>query len=561
MEKINRKRLLYTICFMVLCGIDFVRNTQNGDLWRAANNTTGLVMMVMIGNKLPVRKLVTPVTILYSVVCALAAGYGFLHYGEPVLHMYYLTFVMAVLNLWWIGIFGWYFFKERRKYFYKPWSKLAVMGVVLTALMIFSRSGRVWPLWFLVMFSMYYAVDYTREERESQLNGMIDGTILSFFCLQIFAYGFRPYDEVRYLGAFNNCNITALHYLVVYTMVLIRLHQLHMKGAKRGWKLFYYLGAAGMLGFQFLTMGRTAWISSIVLTLMYGFLVMKKIWRITFRKLVLQGIGLGLATVLLFPLVFATVRYLPTILHYPVWFGAEYSIEKVHSFDDWDSWKYVEMDEFLEAVFGRIYRTFRVHSKESSLPASRTDQLVYAGGCDCVGTVAGPLELSMNNLILITQDKAQERSDGEQENMEITLVGPKGMDTALNVRLTIYKTYLEHLNLLGHGEDEGHYIIVDQDNYMVWHAQNLWLQVLYSYGIPAGIIFLCLTPYILYLGVKKLLRYSQDPLSITALFICSVFFLYGIMEMVWNVGQLIFFLFFFVLKELGSEEGLQRKKQ
>ena len=47
------------------------------------------------------------------------------------------------------------------------------------------------------------------------MDGMVDGTIISFFMLQIFAYGFRPYDVVRYIGAFSNSNITALHYLLV----------------------------------------------------------------------------------------------------------------------------------------------------------------------------------------------------------------------------------------------------------------------------------------------------------------------------------------------------------
>jgi len=45
-------------------------------------------------------------------------------------------------------------------------------------------------------------------------DGLANGIILGFFLIQIFAYGFRPYDEVRYKGAYSNCNVNSLMYLM-----------------------------------------------------------------------------------------------------------------------------------------------------------------------------------------------------------------------------------------------------------------------------------------------------------------------------------------------------------
>lgn len=620
MKKIFEKRLLFIICFMLLNGIDFVRNTQNGDLWNTAANATGLVMMLIIGCKMPLKKMVTPVNIIWTIICVGLVGYGVSHNYGPILQMYHLAFAVAVMNVWWIVIFAKHILLNRQEYFEGKPGKLAILGLVLTALMTFSRSGRVWPIWFCAMFTMFYLQKYTKKEQEELLDGMLDGNILSFFCLQIFAYGFRPYDEPRYLGAFNNCNITALHYLVIYTMVLLKLHQMHMRGEKRIWKVIFYIGACGMLCFMFLTMGRTSWIAAIVLTLVYGLMVMRGIWKLTIQKLILRGAALGISTMILFPVVFGTVRYLPTILHHPIWFGAEYSIDKVHSFDPADSWKYVEMDEFLEQVFGRIIRTFGLweeNNVNANQQGSVEEEKIFVAGKNMtlVGKVvsaeADQIAISDMNAVedmnpvldgnavedteLISEANASERAelvsevnatedsdivaetnvvDGTEEaevDMEAILeycrqhpetyvfsVGPLEMDRSLNIRLTIVDVYLRNLNLLGHTQNEGHYEIVDQEFAMIWHAQNLWLQVFYSYGIPTGILFLIATVYILILTIKKIKRAPEDPYSIFSFFVCITFFLYGTMEMVWNIGQLIFFMFFFVLYGLGKQEKNSR---
>lgn len=608
MKKISGKRILFIICFMLLNGIDFIRNTQNGDWWNTAANATGLVMMLMIGCKMPLKKLVTPVNVIWTIVCVGATGYAVCHNQGPILKMFHLAVAVAIMNVWWIVIFGKYILQHRKEYFHGKPGFLAMVGMAMTLLMTFSRSGRVWPIWFFLMFSMFYLQGYTREEQEELLDGMLDGNIISFFCLQIFAYGFRPFDEPRYLGAFNNCNITALHYLTIYTMVLLKLHQMHMRGDKLIWKGIFYIGACGMLCFQFLTMGRTSWIASIVITILYGLLVMKKIWKATWKRLVLQGAALGVSTVILFPVVFGTVRFLPTILHHPVWFGAEYSIDKVHSFDPADSWKYVEMDEFLEQVFGRIIHTFgkweenNVYSqyqedKDLSIPrdekvlegvtvaqmvsAQEDSVSLHLVNKEEFGTAVNNLSaLCEKNLFVDAEnagandESAVETGEAEGTNEDeaeqdagidweyirnhpetyVFSVGPLEMDRSLNIRMTIVAVYLKNLNLLGHGQDEGHYIVADQDFSMIWHAQNIWLQVFYSYGIPTGILFLIATVYILCATYKKMYRYSENPYSIFSFFVCITFFLYGTMEMVWNIGQLIFFMFFFVLYGVGKKE-------
>jgi len=572
MKKISGKQILFTLCFMMLNGIDFIRNTQNGDLWNTAANATGLVMMLIIGSKMPLKKMVTPVNVIWTIMCVGATGYAVWYNQGPIFKMYHLAVAVAVMNVWWIFIFGKHMILHRDEYFVGKPGFLAILGLLMTVLMTFSRSGRIWPIWFCAMFTMFYLQKYTKEEQYALLDAMVNGNILSFFCLQIFAYGFRPYDEPRYLGAFNNCNITALHYLIIYTMVLLKLHQMHMKEEKKVWKAVFYIGACGMLCFQFLTMGRTAWISSVVVTILYGFLVMRGIWKETFRKLFLQGLAFGVSTVILFPVVFGTVRYLPTILHHPVWFGAEYSIDKVHSFDPADSWKYVEMDEFLEQVFGRIIRTFGLWEENnvnnfSQGEAEEKDTLeVWEPK-----RVARMVSADINDISTTSEiAEAAEEKGTEAEVQEIDWefirmhpevfvfsVGPLEMDRSLNIRLTIVATYLRDLNLLGHNQNEGHYIIADQEFAMIWHAQNLWLQILYSYGIPTGILFIIATIYILVMTYRRMQQEKENPYQIFSFFVCITFFLYGTMEMVWNVGQLIFFMFFFVLYGVGKREEIK----
>lgn len=521
--RLRLKRNIYTLCFAALSALDFVRNTQNGDIWGTAVNVSGLVMLVIIASAWPLRELLTLPAAVWTLACAALCVYAPVSIRSTGMDvfcgMYIWTFVTAVANVWWITLFLARLLKRLRregKPLRKP-GKLACMWVLMSVLMVCSRSGRIWPVWFLAMFGIFYLTPYDRQDSRALAGGLIDGTILGFFGLQIFAYGFRPYDVVRYVGAFANSNMAALHYLIVYAALLMKLHELQQQGASRWWKLFYLTGACGMLGFMFMTMGRTSWGIAILLTLVYGILVMRRIWRQKWGQIVARGAALTLGMVLLFPAVFGTARWLPTILHHPVWFLDEYSINKVHSFDPPDSWKYVEMDEFLDVVFGRIWRTFQAGVKDP--------------------------------LVLVAE--AAQQDDSSPEELEIA--GSENMDTSLRIRLSIYKAYFQNLNMLGHGPSEGMFQFKDQP-YHAWHAQNLWLEVAYRYGIPTGLLFIITTVWLLVRHIRRMRSANGLSRAIIPLLVCIVFFGYGTMEVVWNLGQYILILFFVVQHPLFYQE-------
>lgn len=533
----GKKRILYTICFMALNALDFVRNTQNGDAWSVAVNATGLVMLVILASARPLEKVLTPGKLLWTLACLGVSVYALVSIRstgmDVFMGVYVWAFVLAVANVWWIAIFLVEFGKKiwREKSLRLKPGRLGILWLVLTALMTFSRSGRVWPVWFLAMFGLFYLTEYEEQDMQALADGLVDGTILSFFALQIFAYGFRPYDVVRYVGAYANSNMAALHYLIVYAAVLMKLHMLQKKGASRWWKLFYLVGACGLLGFMFLTMGRTSWVIAVVLTIIYGFLVMRRSWQQKWRQILLRGAALSLGAVLLFPAVFASVRWLPTILHHPIWFLDEYSINKVHSFDPADSWKYVEMDEFLETVLGRIWGTFQ---------SSVKDPMVL------VAEAAEPQQITDTEQDQPTQEQElNQEQQLEESGQELELSGSGEMDASLNIRLSIYKAYIRDLNLLGHTQSEGMYQFSDLD-YHAWHAQNLWLEVAYRYGIPAGILFVIMTVCLLVYHLRRMKQSPDLPRAVIPLLVCLVFFGYGTMELVWNVGQYILVLFFIV---------------
>ena len=289
--------------------------------------------------------------------------------------------------------------------------------------------------------------------------------------------------------------------------------------------------------------------------------------------MIARGAALVAAFVVLFPVVFGTVRFLPAVLHLPVWYGGEYSIEKVHSFDPADSPKYIEMDEFLEAVFGRIVGTFYKGDAMQEDEAGNADSTenvageasVAGNGTDNVVTVeAGTAEdkagagSADNTVAENTEDgEKADRENAEPDNVNsavavdasqtsyevIEKIGPEGMDEALNIRLSIYAAYLRNLNWFGHPDAEGHYQFADID-YFSWHAQNVWLQMAFSYGIPSGILFLILTVLLFRKNFGILKNAGNVPYKIIPFFICLLFFVYGLMELDWNVGQYPLILLF-----------------
>lgn len=525
-KKIFCKRTLYIMCFLVLNIIELLRNGSSGNIWLVANNCIGIVMMFIVFSGYKINNFITVSNAIWSGLCFLFMVILPFHWKNHIGEYLLWQVETAVINVWWIFIIMKHqlyliFIKKSLKIHFNT---SAIIWSAMLLLMFFSvNQNKIWPLWFLFMFLAFYLTQYAKEDREILWNSMLDGNIIGFFILQIYAYGLRPYDQLRYRGYAENCNMAALYYLIIYVMCLCKLHQLHMNEAKMRHKIFYIIGAGGMLSFQFLTMGRTAWIMSVIVTILYGIIVVKKLWNKKWKQVICSGIIIVAAMVITFLPVFNSCRWLPTLSPGRVWYAGEYNDETlIHREDPPDSEKYTELDEFLESVFGRIAMTIK-----------RADAI---------------------NPFVLKVYAAEERE-------RVELLEPEWLtDQGLRIRLTIYKTYLRDMTWNGHDASEGYYYIGDSD-YFSWHGHNLWIHIAYYYGIPVGILLIMLTIVLLIFDLKKIFQYQEKWYSIVPFFICVTFFGYGLMEAVWYVGQLILFMVFFVHLPILKEKTIEMKDE
>lgn len=516
------KRVLYVLCFMALNLIEFLRASQTGDIWQVAVNCTGFVVMIMIASAYPLKEFCTIPNGIYTVACVAVMAAVYFHWQQHVGEYLLWQVETAIVNIWWIGIIVKHLFKKivvDKTMGFRP-GVLGWLWIAMSMLMIASVSQRLWPLWYLLMFGAFYLTKYGAEDRKALWDGMINGTLISFFCIQIYAYGFRPYDEVRYQGAYANCNTMAMYYLIVYMMCLYKIHILKLRKAHWGRKFFYLVGAGGMLSFLIFTMGRTAWVAAATVTFLYGILVTRKLWEKKWRQVLYMGLGLVAALAVTFLPVFYSIRWLPTILHHPIWYDGEYSVAKVHSFDPADSEKYIELEEFLEVLLGRIAGTLKIFGKLDPL-------MLKAYAADDEMRVIEPIDVPWTD------------------------------DQGIEIRLGIYKAYLEDMTWYGNTPDKGFYKL-GNSGYQSWHAQNVWIQIGYYFGIPAGILLVVLTIVMLWHHGKGLKKGKENPYAIIPFFICVLFTVYGVTEVVWYPGQLIMFLIFFVQHpQLGEGEGAE----
>lgn len=491
------RRILYSICFCMFCVIDQrIRTAYGENGWlETFRDLTGAVMAVLILSHYRLddfRKRKIPYLI-WTAAGVMGGGLALLRAARNNGAMnHWIVIFLDVLLFGYIIIHMVIDFAVEKKRV-RLNRKFGFVWLLMMLLMVFSKSDLVWPIFYLIMFGCFYLTDYDKAEREDMLQGMLDGIILSFFLLQGLAFVFRPYDEVRYKGIYFNTNTNALFYVEVLAAVLSKILYTARKNACRWLRLYYWLGAGVVLAFLFMTVGRTGWVTAFVLILV--FLWAGKAGE--FKKGILKrGLILVLCACLTFPLCFGAARYLPPLFHHPIWYGDEWNENRVHSWDPWDSEKYVKLDDLMAFALGRLW---------------------------------GSIEMLLGQSPFLLKAQAEE---GQIRGISPSYDAKVGMD----VRWEIYRYYLSHLTLWGNakkGNQEWGY-----------HGHNIFLQFGTDFGIVALGFFMVLCGWGLISFVRRFLKDRDEEHIVWLLFLLNTL-VYGLLENVWGAGSITVLLMFF----------------
>jgi O-antigen ligase len=352
-----------------------------------------------------------------------------------------------------------------------------------------------------------YHADFTDADRKALRDGALDGIILSFFLLQGAAFVFRPYDDPtgRYCGIYGNANMNALFYCIVFVAFLCRLHLSRKTNEAKWKKIFYFLFAGALVGFVMLTISKTAMIAVFAVLICYVILSDLKQLREKAGRVVLQMVLMSLLILFCIPITYAAARYIPPLFHHPVWYDGEYSEERVHGWDSWDSDKYISFDRMTNELSDRI------------LP------YLEKMGLTLTSHAAEPVvtQTEMATTSASTWDHRYDSSNG---------------------RIMIWKHYLAGGNLAGHSSTEGHQI---DANWSAWHAQNMFIQFWYYYGIPSAVLFAICAIWMLFMALRRAWRGDSSIALMVSLYYL-LFLLYGLFEATWYPGQMILLLAFFM---------------
>lgn len=512
------KRLLFSLCFCMFCIIDQRVRTGNGpEGWlETFRDLTGVVIAVIIMSHYKIedfRRWKFPYFV-WSVIgaggCVAAFYWGMKN------QMCLKDWFVVLLDIFLYGYIAIHTFISvvMEKNIPKFNRAFACLWLATFIVMISAQSSYKWPFCYLVMFGCFYLTNYNAKEQEDLFQGILNGIIGGFFVLQGLCFVFRPYDEVRYAGMYANPNINALFYLEVLAAVLTKIIYITKSGERKWLRCFFWLEAGVVLSFLFLTIGRTAWMTAALMVILFLWFLKKVLGR---KNIFKEGFVLLLCMCLTFPFCFGAARYLPPFFHHPIWFAGEWSTERVHSWDPWDSEKYVELDEFMEAAVGRVAGSIEDFLKHSPF-------LLHT---DAAEAVTDEIKTFVNQETLLTDEE--------------------GSDSVL-VRYTIYKHYIERLKLWGQPVEEQGFQLTE--TYFVPHAHNIYLQYGTDFGIIAMILFAIVSFWAVFLLRKKFVTNMNEQYAGYLLF-SIIPILYGIFECSWGTGTLGILMMFVAWRKAG----------
>ncbi len=507
--KSERKDIIYLFfvifLFAGLSVIDCIVGSQTGRIQFVAKNCLGVVIAFLILSNYSFRDYLKPCFYIWTGIFILITPFA-LYWGIKN-YPYKGQFISALID---ILLFGYVIIqsfiqliikKNRPKFNYLNLSLWSSMMI----LMIITAHGRLWPICYFIMFSALYLTNFVSKKIKSLILGIPVGIILGFFLIQGSALLFRPYDNVRYYGMYANSNNNSLFYLMVFCASLCLLVRFYHNKKPLLYKIAALTILDASLSLSFLSSGRTALLAEFCLLIMFGFIILRFIKKRTLLKICLLFF---LIFVLLTPIVYCFVRYIPTIHLHPIYFEGEYSEFKILPGDPKDSEKYISPDEILKFHFERIYDILpnekKTVSDTSTVDASSLDTTDFSSNATPV-----------RNL------------------------------NSIEIRKLVYTWYFRKLNLMGHSANDEPGVYIDE-SYTAPHAHNIYLQFGFWFGIPVLIIFLLLIA-LSYVKMFKLLVSKEYNLSCIIGFFVTALCIFGLFEINYHIGSLSLSMFFVAL--------------
>lgn len=531
----SKHRIIYAIYTITLMLIDWTRGSQVGSTWAWTVNMLGVVLCLFLITADGIKNFMKKKYVLWTVIMTVVLLGGYYLWTLLPAVIYRGKLLTAICNVWMIGACFMRLFEKNVKSILENWkyaSKFALGGALLLLFMFLSVNEDFWPVWFMLLFILVYSLQIEQNEKKTIIDGIVDGIMISFFMLQGAAFVFRPFDDpdYRYPGIYSNTNMNALFYAIILIAFLYRLYRLR-KGNKAIWRrILCFLFGAAMIGFSILTVCKTAWVAEAFCLLLYVVLADIRALKMKASQVVLRIALYGLVVMISVPIAYLPIRYLPPVFHHPIWYEGEYSESKVHSWDPVDSPKYVSFDEVMGAVSSRLKPIVdKLFASETYITSVYAEEIRDHNGIH-VGPWFFPFE----------------------DEFTLTYSSYLG-------RAATWYYYTVNGKIMGHSNADGHHTGMGAS--YTWHAQNVFLQIWYYYGIPAGILFLIISWGTWGLSIRKSWKDDEEWKN-GAIFVAmylSLFLLFGLFEAVWYPGQMILTLAVFGPKLMMKDKDIHEE--
>lgn len=358
--------------------------------------------------------------------------------------------------------------------------------VAMCLFMLYSDIAVFKKYWFLSLillvlftFVFYIFQQYTRSERDSLWNCLILSVRIIFIFSVIFCFLFRPYTSgVRYMGLSTNPNVYARFIISVWVCLISRFDYIIYKEKPVKNCISIYVESGCALFFLYMTGARTSFAAIAFITVLWFFfrLFFTRRSGQAFIKYILAAIPV---MVISFFVSYGLLATIPHIVNHPVTF---------------------ERDEEYLAEY----------SDNNICLASET------------GTTDNPKAI---NEIEQDLESAIDNANNEPSLIKriiMTFRNGESLDNILNGRISIYKSYIKKIDMTGHRK-YGKKV----NGIRVPHAHNNIVQMGYSYGIPAMILYIILNIFSIVLSIRHYILYhdkrrnSVFPLLITFSFIIT----------------------------------------